>query len=172
MAGRRASKATLEREAKVVEMRDRRMTFDEIAAELGVSQTRAVQLYKNALTRYPAQKIEEHRASEERLIDKAIEDLLKIIDRCYEQNTWQGYKNAIDAWGKIRDWSERKSKLLGLDAPTKTITLTITQIDNEIRQAEQTLRMAGVDVDAIDVEFFEENTPIKRELELLPVANS
>lgn len=156
MPGRRITKQTLEREALVVEMRTRRMTFDAIAAELGVSQTRAVQIYQGALARIPAQKVQEHRAEELMLVDAAIADLVTIIEEAKLANTWQDRKNAIDAWGKIRDWSERKAKLLGLDAPTKNVTLTITQIDTELKQAYDDLIRMGIDPNDIeDAEFFE-----------------
>lgn len=156
MAGKRLTKATLEREALVVEMRTRRMTFTAIAKELGISQTRATQIYQNALNRIPAQRVQEHRAEELMLIDSAIADLVSIIDEAKLANTWQDRKNAIDAWGKIRDWSERKAKLLGLDAPIKSVSLTITQIDTELSRARDDLIRMGIDPDDIeDVEYYE-----------------
>lgn len=119
---------TAERRAHVVGLRRQRCSFAEIAQQLGISQTRAFQIYREALAAIPAQNVEEHRAEELALIDDAIADLLPVA-RNHDQP-----RTAVEAWNAIRGWAERKAKLLGLDAPAKVEVLTLDAIDAEIRK--------------------------------------
>jgi hypothetical protein len=116
-----------ERRAQVVALRRRRATFDQIGRALGITRQRAWQLYQQALADAPAPHVDEHRAEELVLIDDAIADLMKLA------RDHNAPRTAVEAWNGIRGWSERKAKLLGLDAPTRFEHLTIDAIDAEIR---------------------------------------
>lgn len=125
-AGATTSIDAAERRAEVVKLRRQRLTFDAIGKQLGITAQRAFQIYRAALAAVPAQQVDEHRAEELGLIDDAIRDLLDIAldhDRP---------RTAVEAWGQIRGWAERKAKLLGLDAPTRHEVVTLDVIDAEI----------------------------------------
>lgn len=125
-ARRQLTPAQAERLAEVVSLRRQRLTQDEIARRLGISQQRVSQLYSQALAAFPAQQVDEHRAEELLLIDDAISDLLPVA-RDHDRP-----RTAVEAWSAIRGWAERKAKLLGLDAPTRSEVITIDAIDAEI----------------------------------------
>lgn len=124
-----------ERLAQVVALRRRRLTQDEIARRMGISQQRVSQLYRQALAEIPASQIEEHRAEELMLIDDAIADLMPIA-RDHDRP-----RSAVEAWNAIRGWAERKARLLGLDAPTRNAIEVITSdmVDAEIARLEAEL---------------------------------
>jgi hypothetical protein len=124
-----------ERRAQVVALRRRRLTFDEIGAELGVSRQRAHAIWRAALAEIPAAQLDEHRIEELALIDDAIANLMPIA-RDHKRP-----RSAIEAWNAIRGWAERKAKLLGLDAPGKRQIEVITAdvIDREIARLEAEL---------------------------------
>lgn len=128
MSPRRPTTDKMERLAQVVAMRRQRLTQDEIARRLGISQQRVSQLYSEALAMFPAQQVEEHRAEELMLIDDAIADLLPLA-RDHDRP-----RTAVEAWNSIRGWAERKAKLLGLDAPDRHEFITIDAIDRELIQ--------------------------------------
>ncbi len=119
--------AAAERRAKVVELRRQRLTFAEIGAAIGVSDTRAYQIYRRALALIPAPQVEEHRAEELGLVDDAIKNLLGIaLDESVSPRT------RIEAWTSARGWAEHKARLLGLNAPTSMQVITMDAIDAEI----------------------------------------
>lgn len=117
----------VERAARIVEMRRRRMSYTEIGAYENISPQRVGQIYRKALADIPVNAVEEHRAEETELIDMAINRLLVLA------NDGDVYpKDRVEAWNSIRGWAERKAKLLGLDAPTKHEVVTIDAVDREI----------------------------------------
>ena len=123
----RITEEGMRKRAQVVAMRRRRMTFDQIAETVGVSPTRAQQLYHSALAEIPAADVEEHRAEEQVLIDDATSDLMTIA-----KDPTVSPRTRIEAWNSIRGWAERKAALLGLDAKGKVEVISIDQIDREI----------------------------------------
>lgn len=133
--------AAAERRARVVEMRRSRVTFETIAKELGVSETRARQIYREALNAIQAPGVEEHRTEQRELIDKAIADLLLLTEDHDRPRT------VIEAWNSIRMWLDRESKLLGLDMPTKveaTVDATVTEVTQADIEFSALLREAKV----------------------------
>ena len=102
-----------ENRARVVALRRRRLTFEEIGEQLGFSAQRAHQVYTDALKAIPAMEVEQHRTEELTLIDDAIAKLLPIAENATQPRT------AVEAWNSIRGWAERKARLLGLDAAVK-----------------------------------------------------
>jgi hypothetical protein len=109
---------------QIVQMRRAHLGQDQIAAKLGISQQRVSQLYRQALAEIPAQDIEEHRTEELRLIDDAIRGLLRII-----HNPGTTPRTAVEAWNSVRGWADRKARLLGLDAPSRSRVEVITEAD-------------------------------------------
>lgn len=121
-----------ERLAEVVRLRRQRFTQDQIARQLGISQPRVSQLLAMAYREMPAADLEAIRAEELDLIDAAIRSLLRLAHNDRRP------RYVIDAWAEIRGWSERKAKLLGLDAPTKhrVDVLTADDVEAMIAQLE------------------------------------
>lgn len=126
----RRTPAQAERLAEVVALRRQRLTQDEIARRMGISQQRVSQLYRQALAEVPASDVGEHRAEELMLIDDAIANLMPIA------RDHTRARSAVEAWNAIRGWAERKARLLGLDAPARQRVEVITEdaIDAELER--------------------------------------
>lgn len=116
-----AREATAARRARVVEARRQHLTYAEIGAELGVSLQRAHEIYLEALEAVPAKQVELHRTEAAQLAHAAIDDLL-LIAREHKQP-----RTAVEAWGQIRGWAERLSKIQGTDAPMK-VDATVAEV--------------------------------------------
>jgi hypothetical protein len=106
--------ANAKRDARIVELRAQRVPFREIADELGISRQRVQQLWDAILIRIPAAHLDRHREEERELADDAVRDLLDIIR---DPEATHGARTR--AWEVACKWSERKSRLLGLDAPVR-----------------------------------------------------
>lgn len=119
---------TAQKKARVVELRRKRWLWHEIAAEVGCSRQYVKKIYEKALAEIPAGQVDEHRAEELMLIDDAVRNLLEIATDANGEHV--SHRSRIEAWSTIRAWAERKAKLLGLDAPTQTVS--IDKIDAEI----------------------------------------
>jgi transcriptional regulator with XRE-family HTH domain len=126
---RRMTPSQADRLAQVVEMRRQRLTQDEIARRLGISQPRVSQLYSKALAMIPAAHVEEARAEELLLIEDALSALLVIA-----RDEHTSPRTKVEAWTGARGWSERRSKLLGLDAPDRHEYLAISEIDRQLEE--------------------------------------
>lgn len=133
--------AIARREARIVELRSQRVPFREIAKELGISHQRVQQIWSDVLERIPAAHLDRHRQEEQELADTAVADLLDII-----KDPTATHGSRIRAWEVAAKWAERKSRLLGLDAPQKR-ELEITDTSNwefqmraAIAEAERELR--------------------------------
>jgi len=118
-----------ERELLIIERRADRVPFRTIAAELGISAQRVHQLWRTALVRIPAARLEEHRAEELELYDVAVRELLGLA-----RDSRAGIRSRVEAWNAVRGWAERKAKLLGLDAPKRAAVSVIDMdmLDEEI----------------------------------------
>lgn len=114
-----------ERDARIVELRRHRLSWNEIAEAVGTPVHIVRRRYSLALARIPAQSVDEHRAEELVLYDDAVADLMIIA-----RDPAVSARTRVEAWSAIRTWCERKAKLLGLDAPTQTITVDL--VDSEI----------------------------------------
>lgn len=120
--------ATIEmaaRDARIVELRRHRLSWNEIAEAVGAPTHVVRRRYSLSLARVPAQSVDEHRAEELVLYDDAVADLMIIA-----RDPAVSARTRVEAWSAIRTWCERKAKLLGLDAPTQTITVDL--VDSEI----------------------------------------
>lgn len=126
------------RQARVVQMRRARATWDQISMAVGVSGPQCHRIYQEALAKNPltAIQVDEHRLEETELIDAASRSLLGIaLDRTVSPRT------RVEAWNSVRSWAERKAKLLGLDAPTQVQVTTIDALDAQIAALEVDLGM-------------------------------
>jgi hypothetical protein len=117
-----------ERHAQVIALRRRRLGFADIGKALGISATRAWQIYQDAIAAIPSAELDAHRRESLVMIDDAINDLLKIAENHNAPRT------AVEAWNSIRGWEERKAKLLGLDAKVEVavsghVTYDIAGVD-------------------------------------------
>jgi hypothetical protein len=126
---KRLTPASAARRVEVVKMRRARLTFAQIGDRLGITQQRAGQLYREALADVPAQQVDEHRAEQLELIDLAVNRLMSIA-----ADPETSPRTRVEAWSAIRGWSERKAKLLGLDAPAKHEVCTLDAITAEIEK--------------------------------------
>lgn len=140
--------------AKVVQLRRARTPWDQIAKQIERTPARAHQIYQEALTANPltAIQVDEHRVEETELIDLAVRQLMLTATK---QGTTD--RNRIDAWRVVIGASERKSKLLGLDAPTRHEVVTLDALDAQIQQLEAEIgarvQVAEGESDAIDAEI-------------------
>jgi transcriptional regulator with XRE-family HTH domain len=126
-----------ERLAEVVRLRRERLTQDQIARQLGISQQRVSQLLARAYREMPAADLEAIRAEELDLIDAAIRALLRLA------RNERRPRYVIDAWGEIRGWAERRARLLGLDAPVRHRVDVITEADVEAMIAQMEAELAA-----------------------------
>lgn len=136
----------LERRTKVVQLRADHMTFEQIGRTLGINKSTAKRDYDAALADARERSIEAaeaHKAAELAVLSAVRVKLLQIL------NAQHAYVNDgrvvpgvhdvgpnIAAARELRQLSERVSKLLGLDAPSRRIVEVITEdlIDAELRQ--------------------------------------
>jgi predicted transcriptional regulator len=132
-----------EREARIFELRSRRMSWTAIGKELGLSHTRVIQIFEAARDRIPASRLADLRAESTELADRAIANLLEIAeDKTISPRT------RVEAWNAIRGYDESLRKLYGADAPQrKEITvLTDDVIDSAIKKL--TEEMEALDAQA------------------------
>ena len=97
-----------QREALIIERRANRVPFRTIAAEVGVTHQRCVQIFKEACSKVPAEHVQQVRQEESELADRAIGDLLAIAE-----NQHVSPRTRVEAWSAVRGWSESKRKLFG-----------------------------------------------------------
>jgi hypothetical protein len=117
------------RDAYVVERRIAGAGFAEIGAELGISRQRAHQIHNAALARSPERHIERHRQQQAELLTAVNTELLAVArDRSVATGT------RVKSYEALIKGSERLSRLLGLDAPTRqeVAVLTVDAITREL----------------------------------------
>ena len=111
--------------AAIAQLRRRRVTFEEIAAHLGISAAQAAELYSQALDQMPELARAEHQAEELMLADDAVRRLLGIA-----RDEHTSPRTAVEAWNSARGWAEHKARLLGLtDTKAKTGETTPSRLD-------------------------------------------
>jgi hypothetical protein len=114
--------------AEALELRTQGLTYREIGNRLGVDASTAFRRCQNALAEIPAQAVEEHRHVELARLDA-------LLSACW-QEAMQGKASAIrSALGII----DRRAKILGLDAPTRSQTLDWALVDRELARLDALL---------------------------------
>jgi hypothetical protein len=121
-----ADAAIKDREA--LELRNLGWTYQRIADHLSVSVSTAFDRVQRAVRNIPAEAVDEHR----RIEGERMDNLLAT----YMPQALAGDVKSADFVLKVLD---RRAKLLGLDAPTKTEVITLDAIDAEIRRLETQL---------------------------------
>jgi len=138
-------------ESTIRTMRSERCSYAQIAEFLGMPESQVFAIYRDALARSPltAVQIDEHRLEALETIDVAEYHLMKIATA--EKTS---PRSRIEAWAAIRAWEERRSKLIGLDAPTRHEVLTVHSIDAQIAALEAELdtraRLEVVDAELVE----------------------
>lgn len=128
------------REERILELRSQRVSFPQIAAELGVTKQRVHQIFEKARNRIPASRLADLRAEECELADNAIAALLTIAkdDRINPKtgNPMVSPHARVEAWNGIRGWSESKRRLFGVDAPLRREITVLSDdvVDAAIKQ--------------------------------------
>jgi hypothetical protein len=130
------------REARIFELRAQRVGFRQIGQELGISHTRAHQIYEAARNRIPASRLADLRAEESELLDEGVQSLLKIArdDRLTSDGKpIVSPRTRVEAWNAICKFSESKRRLFGADAPQrKEVTvLSDSVVDAALRKANE-----------------------------------
>ncbi len=126
------------RRQAIVDARNKRIPWREIAAEHGISIERAAQIYRAALARTPVLGVDDYRFEQLELIDASIHALLQL-----GRDPAVHPRDRVNAWREIREFLERQAKLLGLDAPTRSMVITVDYLDAEIARLESELGIAG-----------------------------
>lgn len=144
---------TAEREQIVVERRAARVPFRAIAAELGISLSRAHQIFTEACNRIPAEAVHTIRVESSDLHDRAIRDLLSIAE-----NPQISPRTRVEAWAQVRSFDESHRKLMGADAPVRkevtiisddTVNQAIAELTKEMMLLEGQAKEAGIDLDKV-----------------------
>lgn len=121
-----------ERKKRVVELRRGCKTFQQIADDIGVSRTRAFQIWKQALSEVAGPTVEEARAEMLDRLDYLTRAALAVLERSHvtvsngrtveHPHTGEPLLDdgpTLAAIETIRKLDERRSKLLGADAPVR-----------------------------------------------------
>jgi hypothetical protein len=145
------------RRAKVAQMRLAGASFEEIGQQLGISDTRAHQLWTDALERTIREPAERHRALELQRLDQLQLAAVRVLRASHV--VIQGGKVVADRQGRpytdhgpvlaavntLLRVAERRARLLSLDAPARvdakvdgTLT-TVDGIDREVARLEEEL---------------------------------
>jgi len=127
----------VEKETTIIELRHEGYVWREIATMVDMSIAGVVKAYKRALTRHPVAAIEEHRELEL--------DRLDNLQRTYWQPAVNGNLRAADFVLRVID---KRSKLLGLDAPMKVqaevVTYDGSDLDREVERVARLIEAATV----------------------------
>lgn len=136
-----------ERKRRIIELRGERQTWDQIATAFDITPQRAHQLYQAALKERPNPLVDEHRAEEAALIDRAVNRLLQIAEVDDVSP-----RTRVEAWNAIKGWCEHKARLLGLNAPArKEITvLTEDAVDQALRALEEQHKAKAAELEALE----------------------
>jgi hypothetical protein len=123
--------------ARIVELRRQHFSWWDIAADTGLSMSDAHALHADELRRRPVRSIDEHRAEALELSDTVTRELLKIAE-----DDKVAPRTRLDAWLEIRGWSEHRTRVLGSDAPTRQVIVSVDKVDEETARLEAELGAA------------------------------
>lgn len=141
--GRRRSPATAEKDLRVLELRRRGLSYPQIAAEMGCSLSSAYDSVQRALADTAREATQEVRLIEAQRLDDLTRTLNRVLVTRHYVVTQSG-KLAVhpetgqpliddgpvmQAVGGLVRISERRAKLLGLDAPVKHEVRNIDAVD-------------------------------------------
>ena len=114
------------KDTEALRLRSSGMTYSRIAEALGISKSHAYYRVQNALAAIPAEAVDEYR----RLENERLDALLEVaMAKALDPEAKGGALFAIDRVLAIQD---RRTKLLGLDAPIRHEVITLDYIQSEI----------------------------------------
>jgi predicted DNA-binding protein (UPF0251 family) len=128
-------------DAEALRLRTLGLTYREIAGRLGVNVATAQRRCKRALTAVPVEAVAEHRSIELSKLDRLEQICREILAADHPRITANGrvvlheglsvhdYKPVLKAIAVLLSISDRRCKLLGLDAPVKTALTYREDID-------------------------------------------
>ncbi len=155
-----------EQRAEIIRLRRQRLPFAEIGRRLGITGQRCGQLYKQALAEIPRQQVEEHRAEELQELEYLAKSALDVLHRRHVTIS-NGRVVSMDgkpisddgpvlaAIDRLLKIQERKSRLLGLDAPARHEVVTLDAIDAEISRLASQLASGTETTEAPNPAFIE-----------------
>ena len=118
-------------DTEALKLRSLGWTYQQIADQMGCTKQAASDRCKRALAAIPAEAVDEYR----RIEGERLDTLLKIaMNRVVDDG-----KGALFAIDRVLAIMDRRAKLLGLDAPTKTQVITLDYIESEIMRLEAEL---------------------------------
>lgn len=120
-----------ERRRRIVEGRQKRRTFAALGKELGISEQRVVQIYRQSLARSPVLGFDDYRYEQYQALDALIGELWELA-----RDTKVLPKDRVQAYAEIRGCLERQSKLMGLDAPSRSVVITLDVVESAIAALE------------------------------------
>jgi DNA-directed RNA polymerase specialized sigma24 family protein len=118
------------REAQILELRLRRVTFEQIGKMFGISKQAAHKAYTRALNRLPNKLARMVRREELEVLDRLEAEFWRIISSTAAK---EDHDLVLRAGGRILDTQVRRAKLLGLESPEQ-IALTL-EADNWKKKA-------------------------------------
>jgi hypothetical protein len=146
----------VEKETTIIELRHEGYVWREIATMVDMSIAGVVKAYKRALMRHPVAAIDEHRELEL--------DRLDNLQRTYWQPAVNGNLRAADFVLRVID---KRSKLLGLDAPMKVqaevVTYDGSDLDREVERVARLIEAATVGGIATITELTDQGEPLGME---------
>ena len=128
--------------AEAAELRAMRLSYRQIAERQGVSIATAHDRVKRALAAVPVEAVDQLRSVELEHLDSLARVLLLITPA----SSGATRTERIQAVRELRQISESRRKLLGLDAPTNINLLVTDQMQAEIDAMIAEARAAGIDI--------------------------
>lgn len=136
-----------ERAARVVRLHRDGYTFRDIGTQLGVSTSRAHQIWDKALRDVPAAEVEPLRAEVAERLDECLRRCLAVLADPMPAVTSKGevlpftdQRLVLDAIAEIRKGEEVRARLFGLNAPVRSEIAAVQNVRYEV---------VGVDLGAL-----------------------
>ena len=128
---------TSEREAQILELRLRKISFERIAQTVGMTKSAACKAYYRALRRVPVRRAKE-------IVTEELETLDRMESRLWREIEKSGVdvKNVCNLVHRMLGIQQRRAKLLGLDAPQQidvSVLKPDTDDENAVRMEQQRL---------------------------------
>jgi len=128
-------------DTQALRLRSMGLTYQKVADQLGISKSAAYERCSRALAAIPAEVVHEYRRLENERLDTLLEVVMK---KAVDPNN----KAAMFAIDRALAIFDRKGKLYGTDAPTKSISITMDALDMEISRLSAELGVNGHELTA------------------------
>lgn len=145
-----------ERDAKAARLKSRGLSYGQIAANLGYENASgAYKAVQRALVAVPAESVDELRRIQSEQIDALVAKAFEVLESTHFAFTQHGElvlapdgqpliddMPVLHAIDRLIRLAERRSKLMGMDAPTRHEVTTLDYLDAQIRDAAEQLARA------------------------------